>query len=282
MCILCLLTNLAITVVPSVKVVFLKDENDPINNSMKYSLFYCNVFNSTILSWEINGVGIGLFKNGNLENVLAGNKPNYSYSASLLSLRSNMGETIFNSVLIVSAPLGLPVHVNCVGDDDSSENTSNLATPMNGDNFSPHSKPPALMMKPIFLNSTIITDAKTRAFMCASNGTTGDQTWETDTNDHLALESDDMLGARKNRLTNSGDTLRLQAISLGQHHGIFVSILIVTDDSVSQVRCIAGNKTVEYPTDFITPATAVEGMLLYLILSRAIVLGILATVTIVC
>ena len=163
---------------------------------MKYSLFHCNVFNSTILSWEINGVGIGLFRNGDLENVLARNEPNYSYSASLLSLRSNVGETIYNSVLIVSAPLGLPVHVNCVG-DNVSRDTSNLATPMNDDNFSPQSRPPVLMMKPIFLNSTIITDVKTRAFMCASNGTTGDQTWETDTNDHLALESYDLLGARK-------------------------------------------------------------------------------------
>ena len=248
---------------------------------MKYSLFHCNVFNSTILSWEINGVGIGLFRNGDLENVLARNEPNYSYSASLLSLRSNMGETIFNSVLIVSAPLGLPVHVNCVGDHDSSENTSNLATPMNGDNFSPHSRPPVLMMKPIFLNSTIITDAKTRAFMCASSGT-GDQTWETDTKDHLAFDSNTISGVSKNRLTNSGDTLRLQAISLGQHRGIFVSILYVTDDSVSQVRCIAGPGRVEYPTNFIIPATAVEGMILYSILSRPIVLGILATVKIVC
>ena len=239
---------------------------------MKYSFFYCNVFDSPILSWEINRDGIGVFRNGNLDVVFPGITSSYNYSASLLSLRNTkLGETVFDSVLIVSAPLGLPVHVNCVG-DHGSKNTSNLATPMNNDNFSPQNRLPVLMMMPIILNSTIITDAKTRAFMCASNGT-GDQTWETDFNDHLAFDPNSRIGTSTNRLANSRDTLRLQAISLGLVRGNFVSILYVTDDSVSQVRCISGPSRVEYPTDFITPATTVKGMLLYLILSRFIVLS---------
>ena len=240
-----------------VRLSFIKEENWM---STTYIFFSCNVLNSGILSWEINGRGIGLFQY--LEEVIENDTPDFNYSASLLSLRQGSAGFIFDSVLTISAPRKLQVNVNCLSDFNSSS-TSNLVTPMNEDVFSPQMNFSVFLIPLFISNSPIVTSGNvtTRALICVSN-TSYDQSWETDTNDHLAFSSNSSFGISRNGLTTSKDSLRLHAISLGQHHQNFVSILYLTDGDVSKVKCVAGGTVVDvdYPIQHITTSTK-DGML---------------------
>ena len=252
------ITGAVVFLPTEVRLSFIKEENWM---STTYIFFSCNVLNSCILSWEINGRGIGWFHQ-DLEEVIAGNTPNFNYSASLLSLRQGSAGFIFDSVLIISAPRKLQVNVNCLSDFKSSS-TSNLVTPMNEDVFSPQMNFSVFLIPLFISNSPIVTSGNvtTRALICVSN-TSYDQSWETDTNDHLAFSSNSPFGMSRNRLTTSRDTLRLHAISLGQHHQNFVSILYLTDGDVSKVKCVAGGTVVDvdYPIQQFTTSTR-DGML---------------------
>ena len=243
-----------------IQLYFIKEENWM---STTYILFCCNVRDSHIISWEINGHGIGLFHQ-DLEEVIANDEPDFSYSASLLSLRQGSAGYIFDSVLIISAPHKLQVNVSCLS-DFKSNSTSNLVTPMNEDVFSPKMNFLVFLIPLLISNSPIVTrgNVPTGALICASN-TSYDQSWETDTNDHLAFSSNSPFGMSRNRLTRSGDTLRLHAISLGLHHQNFVSILFLTDGDISKVSCVAGGTVVDvdYPIKRSTTSTR-EGMFKY-------------------
>ena len=237
--------------------------------SSKYYFFCCNVRNSRILSWEINGDGIGLFDGQNLEDVIRGSTPDYSYSASLLSLRRNSStQFVFDSVLIISAPHELEVNVGCFS-DFASNSTNNRISPLYTAVFQPQINSP-LVLVPLFISDTppIVTSGNvtTGALLCGSN-TSYDQSWETNTNE-LAFSSYSPFGTSRNILTSSRDTLRLHAISLGHHSQLFFSILYLTDGNVSEVSCIAGRSiaNVSYPitsigTTTTTTTATTEGMI---------------------
>ena len=221
-------------------------KEDNINSSWT-SLFFCNVKNSSTLKWEINEMGIGNFSD--LEDVNAGTLSNFLYSANLLSLR-NMGQFL-DSVLVVIAPTGSIVRVNCVSNNNEAKYITNLDNPLNTEDNEPI-RNASVNMQPVFLTNTIlVTDGKntgTKAFICGANKSS-DLSWEVDTYnkiDHLALDSNSGIGTSYSRLTESRDTLRLQAISLGKHNQIFYSILYVTDDTFEEVRCLAGGYAVKY------------------------------------
>jgi len=218
------------------------------------SFFCCNGKNTHLLQWEINGVGIGVFKPHNLESVIAGNDTQYYYIASLLSLRNNSGQYTFDSVLVVSAQNGSRIQVNCTS-DDGFKTISNLDRPKNTQFIHPQRRLSVSMQPQFLTNSIVVSDNRninTKAFFCATTNS-NDQLWEVHTSnsaDHIALSVRNHLGKLRNRLTNSMDTVRIQAISLGQHNQYFTSILYVTDDTVVNVSCLAGGKKVDYPADF--------------------------------
>jgi len=260
---LALILNLSIEVQSEINLVYLR--NETFNSSVTNSYFCCNVNYGAILSWEINGNGIGAFTTDSLEETLADVTLHYSYSASLLSLRSEGVNYIFDSVLVVSAPHGSTIRVNCVS-DEGHNSISNLAVPMNNETNS-RILLSSISMQTLFLtNSTIVSNGRninTRAFMCSSNNTR-DQSWEVYTadnsNDNLDFDTNSAIGLAHYRQSASRDTLRLQAISLGQHNQNFTSIIYLTDDTVVRVTCIAGGSRVEYPADFVKANT---GMLVY-------------------
>ena len=253
---------LSLTLIGSgeVDLFFLKNEDT--NNATTNSFFCCNVKNSDTLIWEINRVGISQFEH--LKDVIAGTTSYYSYSASLLSLRNNLGEYTLDSVIIVTAPTGLTVNVNCVS-TRGSNTTSNLVDPINKEDNEPI-RNDTVNVQPVFLtNTTIVTDGNninTRAFLCDSINS-GDLSWEADTANRIekiAFNSSSDIGRSDSRLTDEEDTVRLQAITLGEHHEKFYSILYVTDVTFEEVRCIAGGNTVEYSTPKNLISTTSEGM----------------------
>ena len=226
---------------------FLKNED--LNVPMTNSYFCCNVRNSGTLTWEINGEGIGGF-NG-LKDVIAGTFSTYTYFASLLSMRNNSGQYTLDSVLIVTAPTGSTVNVHCIT-NEGVETISNQADPLNTENNEPI-RNGTVNMQPVFLtNSIIVSDGRnisTKAFLCDSINTV-DLSWETNTSSNttneLALNSSSGIGISDFKLTDKGDTVRLQAMSLGKQQQRFYSILYVTDNTFKAVRCLAGGRAVEY------------------------------------
>ena len=227
-----------------VDLLFIKKEN--INSFTSNLFFCCNVKNSLLLAWEIDGIGIAVFDH--LEDVIFGISHNFIYYASLLSLRYNMRQ--LDSILIVTAPTGSTVHVNCVSSNGMLVTTSNQVDPMNTEDNEPI-RNTSVNMQPVFLtNATIVSDGNnisTRAFLCYTNSS--DLLWEADNSsgtDRIAFISNSDIGTSDSRLTDSGETFRLQAISLGKHNQNFYSILYVTDNTFEEVRCLAGGNAVKY------------------------------------
>ena len=225
---------------------FLKNED--LNDSVTNSFFRCNVKNSRTLVWEINGVGIGGFNH--LEDVIAGNTSNYAYYASLLSMRNNSGLFMLDSILLVIAPTGSTIDINCAS-NMGYKTISNQVDPMNTENNEPI-RNVTVNMQPVFLiNSTIVTDGRnisTKVFLCSTINSS-DLLWEANTynmTEYLAFNSNSDIGTKNSRLANDRNTLTIQAIALGQHRDRFYSILYVTDNTFEEVRCKAGGNTVEY------------------------------------
>ena len=228
---------------------FLGNQTGLINDSRVFAFFCCKVIVGPNLSWEIRGEGIGVFVIDNkLDRVIARNQLDYGYIATVLSRReNNSSDYFYSSVLMVLVPKGSSVEVSCVSNGDRA-NISNLDTPHlgqeingepRGNNF--------LLMLPVITNLTIM-GVPTWAFICASTGQ--DQSWTTDMYDHIRFDSNSNFGSHHSK--SSRNSLRLQAIFLGQHHQYLISILYLTDNAVSRVRCSANSNMVEYPGDFKT------------------------------
>ena len=240
-----MLLTLILTESGEVDILFLKNED--IRGPTTNYFFTCNVKNSQTLVWEIDGVGISEFEH--LEDVITGTLSNKSYYASLISMRNSSEHFILDSVLIVTAPDGSTVNVTCVSNRHY-KTISNQVDPRNTENHKPI-RNASVNLLPVFLtNSTIETDShniSTKAFTCATNSR--DLLWEintSNTTEYIAFNSSSDIGTSDSRLTNEGDTVRLQAISLGQHHRHFYYILYVTDNTFKGVRCLAGGRAVKY------------------------------------
>ena len=228
---------------------FIKSEN--IDSSWTHSFFCCSV-NSDILIWEIDGVGIGTFNH--LEDVIARRTTlhgtttsNYFYYASLLSMRSNQGQ---DSMLTVTASTGSTVNVTCLN-DRAFKTISNQVDPMNTEDNEPI-RNASVNLQPVFLTNTIVVNdgnnVTTKAFICDVNNSS-DLSWEADTSnttDHLALNSNSHIGTSESRLTDDGDTLKLQAISVNKQKETFYSLLYVTDKAFEEVRCLANGHAAKY------------------------------------
>ena len=245
---------------------------------MEYSVFSCNITNTTTLSWEINGVGIGAFRYSYLEDVIAGDNSNYTYLASLSSiLLQNLGKYSFASKLFLLAAPGSLLQVKCTSDYDYNS-TSNQATPLYQVKYTPRRQGSVVVQPVVLTNSITVSNGENlniNACICSSTIASGNQTWTTDGGDYIAFDSNSDFGTLKNRLANSRDTIRLQAISLGQHQQNFVSILYWSSNSnISVVRCIAGDNRVECPINFIS-GTSDEGRFMYYYNLRNNVLAIL-------
>ena len=176
--------KLSLIVATEGSLLFIKKEN--MNSFMTNNFFCCNVKNSRILTWEVNGVGIGNLEY--LEDVITGNRSNFTYFSNFLSMSSSNGV----------------------------KSITNLYKPLNTENYEPI-RNASVNMQPVFLTNSILVndgnDVNTKAFICDANNT--DVSWEADssnTTDHLALNSNSLIGASDSRLTDSKDTLRLQAI----------------------------------------------------------------------
>ena len=243
----------------NIKLNFLK--NDTFNGSMESHWFSCTTINSNTLTWEIYGIGIGTFhRPDDIEEVIFGNNLNYTYVASLRSVRQNLTEYSIDSTLIVFAPSGTSVQVNCASDNNYTH-INNMVTPIYTMNYTPQTRG-SVALKPVVINSTVNNgdNFNTRVYICTSSTASGIQTLRSITNVSFSFNSNSKLGEKKS--TNSRDHLMLQAISLGQHQQNLITVLYVNDSNNLGVSCTAGDDSVEYPTDFIN-ATSGEGRLMH-------------------
>ena len=248
MCFILVLWFPVIEAAADVHLEFLRNQTDVLNRSRVFAIFCCNIIEGPNLSWEIRGEGIGVFDLKNdLDRVIARNRSDYGYLATVLS-RRRTGSRLYNfdSVLIVSIPNDSYVEVNCVS-NSAHASISNRGTPGHEINGGPRGTN-FLVMLPILTNATIVRNVSTRAFFCASSSQ--DQLWATNANDYIRFDSDSMFGSHRGRRTTSTNSLRLQAICLGQQNQQIVSILYVTDDVVSSVQCSDNRISVKYPDDF--------------------------------
>ena len=233
---------------------FLRNEPNLTNSSWVSAFFCCNVMeDGPNLSWEINGRGIGVFGvNHDLEGVIIGTMPDYSYIATTLSLSRMNGSSLYNfdSVLIVRSDS--LVQVNCVS-DSSHASATNLDTLHRHNVSSDFREVGFVHMVPIVINSaTIVSNVYTSIFACASSGL--DLLWTTDMNDRIEFNSSSNFGRSDSRSATNRNGLRLQGISLGKGYKNFVSILYLSDNAVTRVGCSATARTsiVEFPDDFET------------------------------
>ena len=180
-----------------------------------------------------------------LDRVIARNRSDYSYIATMLSRRNGSSLYNFDSVLVVSISNYSSVEVRCVS-DSYHNGTSNLENPHSHDN-SGFLGSSFLYLLPV-LNSRIVTDTVpnvyTRVFVCASSGQ--DQLWTTDMNDRIGFDSGFKFGSHRSRPTTNKNRLRLQAVSLGQHNQHLISILYLSDNAVVSLGCSANNTIVVY------------------------------------
>ena len=242
----------------NIKLKFLK--NDTYNGSMEILLFSCTTIDSNTLSWEINDFGIGAFhRPDGIEEVIFGNYLNYTYVASLRSVRQNLTEYSIDSTFLVLAPSGSSLQVHCTNNIQNT-NISNMATPIYTMNYTPQIRG-SVALKPVVINSTINNgdNFNTRVYICTSGTASGIQTLRSITNVSFSFNSNSKLGEKKS--TNSRDHLMLQAISLGQHQQNLITVLYVNDSNNLGVSCTAGDDSVEYPTNFINAASD-EGRLM--------------------
>ena len=247
-CFICAL-RCAVAVEDTVQLEFLGNQTSLSNDSSVFAFFGCNVFDGPNLSWEIYGEGIGVFGiDDDLDRVIARNRSDYGYIATVLSRRGNSSRLNFSSVLMVLLSNGSSVEVNCVSNGDHAS-ISNLETPHLGHDINGEPRGSNFLYMLPVLNSTIIMGESTRAFICASIGQ--NQLWTTDINDYIGFDTNsNYFGSHRSK--SYLNSLRLQAISLGQQYQHLVSILYLTDDAVSSVKCSANGNMVEYPHDFIT------------------------------
>ena len=237
-------------VAAEVRLKFLRNQPN-LNSSGVSAFFSCNVIDGRNLAWTINSRGIGVFDvNDVLDGVKAGIQSNYSYIATTLSRRNGFSLYNFDSVLIVSTSNDNPVlRVGCLSDSEYNS-TNNLVTPPGHVICTQPGGSPILYMLPVLTNLNIVGGVNTSIFICASSGQ--DQLWTTNMNDRIGLDSNSNFGSQHSRSTTNRNSLRLQAISLGQQNQHLLSILYVSDDAVRIVGCSANRSIVEYPDDFET------------------------------
>jgi len=214
----------------------------------------CNVINGFSLAWEVNGSLLREFFPGDLQRILQDSKPSYVVTASLLSFRRGQdGHHSFDSVMSVISSEPLIPFVRCI---ESSTGKSDTST-----NFQEikENRPAYEQVKNIndvihlwvvLYNSSIVESKRTRVFLCIS--TSEFHEWQTNTGQQNGFDNGTIVGSSFDLSGHDRNTLTLQGILLVNSNGRLISVLYVTDDTIDDVRCTAGDDSVHFPNDFST------------------------------
>ena len=205
--------------------------------------FCCNVQGPSML-WTINGISYGSFMPTELAVVHRESLPNFNYTTTLLSSRTDAGVHQLDSVMIVSVEGNITINVGCVSDtgSDFSNNTAKSTMQLLQANSS-ESPAPVIQMFQLWQRSVIRNDnTNTTCLMCEV--IFRNQFWWTNKGDVLGFDSEHSIGSEFHLPSTDNNFLRLQTILIALPPGRLISIFLLTDSSVSNVTCNAGDISV--------------------------------------
>lgn len=216
------------------------------SSAIKDYYFSCSAVGQT-LQWSVNRLGLGGFFTGsNAGDLLTSFRPNFTYSASLLSKRTlTQSQLNFTSVLLISALYELHLEVACRTESEQ-EITSNVKglthiVSKEANHF--------VHLQYVFNEHIVSNTALTSVFLCEVDGLS--MSWKANANYDFGLS--DVIGASGQELYTEGgrSVVEEQAILIAREPYPFVSLLVITNYSGITVVCGSEKDTVHVST----PAT---------------------------
>ena len=201
----------------------------------KWDFYFCCNVQGPNMQWTINGSDYGLFLPEELQQVRRESLPNFNYTTTLLSSRTTeAGVYQLDSVMIVSVADDIALNVGCVSDtgSDLASNREISTNQLKQLQF------PMIRIVQLWAGTIIQGGGtSTTCLLCEVDYST--QFWETNNGDSLGFDSYSDIGSESSLLSTDESFLRLQTILIDQPPQRLVSILLLSDSSVSNVTCFA-------------------------------------------
>ena len=217
----------------TVNVTYLRGVPRLSNTSYWDYYFFCRTTGRTLL-WEVNSIVLNGFQGGNVVGqVLSGTTPNYTYIATVLSLKPTTDlQFTFDSVLIVSVPGMSSLEVLC-SDGPSSNRTSNV----NNGKGVESSTFTSSIFEEYLLTEDIVGDksSQTSIFICGVHNRF--MYWRGATDIELGFSVFDNIGQERRILESDATTVTEQAIVIAEEPYQIVSVFFATATSDVTVTC---------------------------------------------
>ena len=224
-----------------------------LNGTTYRDYYFCCNTKGTALLWEVNRSGLGGYlSSNNIGRVLHGERSNFNYTASLLSVQPiAKGQFTFDSVLIVSVLGHSNLEVSCwngsVASYTSTTNADNgkRVRDMDVNNST---------MEEYLLSEWIVKEdnvSRTSIFICGVDFRF--MYWRTSRNELLFSQSD-VRGQDRQNIDVNATTVKQQAIVLAHTPYQIVSVFFVTH--ISQVTVTCGSPSFE--VDLTSSTTTLE------------------------